>query len=82
MTRRSHLLLLLCIPATAIGQQVPKATSPTVDALAATPRLGTLVAPTTSDMAPVVERYSADLQSLSRRYDAKDSPDQRRRMQA
>ena len=82
MTRRSHLLLLLCIPATAIGQQVPKATSRTVDALAATPRLGALVARPASDLAPVVERYSADLQSLSRRYDAKDSPDQRRRMQA
>ena len=32
-------------------------------------------------MASVVERYSADLQSLNRRYDAGDSPEQRQRLQ-
>jgi len=80
VTRRSHLLLLLCIPATAIAQRVPKATPPTIDALTAIPRLRDLVARPTSDLAPVVERYTADQQSLARRYDANDSPAQRRRM--
>lgn len=35
---------------------------------------------TTSELADVVERYSVDLQALSRRYDAPDSPAQRERM--
>ena len=80
MTRRSLLLLLLCIPSNAIAQQVPKATPPSIDVLAAVPPLRNLVARPTSDLAPVVERYTADQQSLARRYDANDSPAQRRRM--
>ena len=51
-----------------------------IDPLAAVPQLGALAARPGSDLAPVVERFSSDQQSLNRRYDATDSPDQRRRM--
>jgi uncharacterized protein (DUF885 family) len=43
------------------------------------PNLAALVARPTSELAPVVERFSTDLNSISRRYDAGDSPAQRRR---
>jgi hypothetical protein len=46
------------------------------------PNLATLVAKPTSELAGVVERFSSDLTSVSRRYDASDSPAQRRRMRA
>jgi hypothetical protein len=46
----------------------------------ATPSLAPLVAHSGSELANVVERFSADQGSLSRRYDARQSPDQRRRM--
>jgi hypothetical protein len=58
-----------------------KADTP-AEALAAEPVVASLINNTTSEMAPVLERYNADLQSLQRRYDASDSPDQRRRMRA
>ena len=50
------------------------------DPLAAVPMLNTILVRAESDLAPIIERFSADQQSLSRRYDATDSPDQRRRM--
>ncbi len=81
MLRRTHLLLLLpFLPAIARAQRVPRATPLAIDALAAVPRLGPLVARPSSDLAAVVERFTADQQSLTRRYDANDSPAQRRRM--
>src|SRR5437762_191032 len=46
------------------------------------PRLASLVNVTGSELVPVVERFSADLASLNRRYDADDSPAQRTRMRA
>ena len=50
------------------------------DPLVAVPMLNTILVRAESDLAPIIERFSADQQSLSRRYDATDSPDQRRRM--
>ena len=76
------LTVILAAPALAAAQQVPKAAPLKVDPLAAVPKLSVLVARPTSDLAPVIERFSADQQSLNRRYDANDSPDQRRRMRA
>ena len=74
-------MLCLVLAAPALwAQQVPRATPLKVDPLAAVPQLAALVARPTSDMAPVVERFTSDQQSLTRRYDANDSPDQRRRM--
>ena len=68
------------VPVLAFGQ--PRLASPPtpIDPLAAVPQLGALAARPGSDLAPVVERFSSDQQSLTRRYDAIDSPDQRRRM--
>jgi len=44
------------------------------------PALAPLVARPTSELEQVVERFSTDRTALSRRYDADDSPDQRRTM--
>jgi uncharacterized protein (DUF885 family) len=49
----------------------PAQTVPNLAAIAATPR---------SELADVVNRLSLDYTSISRRYDAADSPDQRKRM--
>ncbi|MEP6999976.1 MAG: DUF885 family protein [bacterium] len=81
MNLRSLAVVILVAPVLG-AQQVPKATPLTIDPLASVPKLSALVARPTSDLAPVVERFSADQQSLSRRYDANESPDQRKRMRA
>src|SRR5881394_1054350 len=44
------------------------------------PPLGPLVGAPASELAAVVERFATDRAALTRRYDAPDSPDQRRRM--
>ena len=44
------------------------------------PALGPLVARPASELEEVVERFSTDRTALTRRYDADDSPDQRRKM--
>ena len=65
------------------AQKLPPAAQPIViDVAASVPGLATLVAHGGSDLAPVIERYTADQQSLNRRYDAADSPEQRQRMRA
>ncbi len=51
-------------------------------ALESVPRLTTLVARPGSDVAPVVERFTADRNALARRYDGEGSPRQRQRMRA
>ncbi|HUQ20782.1 MAG TPA: hypothetical protein VM099_14290, partial [Gemmatimonadaceae bacterium] len=66
--------LALCTCAIALQAQAPVPDSSGV------PKLTTLVAQPASELAPVVSRFSTDLNSLSRRYDADDSPAQRRRM--
>jgi hypothetical protein len=80
---QSTALLVLILASTAAAQsaQPVKADTP-AEALASVPNLNTLVSTTESELAPVVDRYAADLSSLNRRYDAGDSPDQRARMRA
>jgi uncharacterized protein (DUF885 family) len=56
--------------------------NPVIDPLKAVPKLTDLVNARTSELAEVVNRYSADQQSISGRYDGPDSPMQRRRMRA
>lgn len=73
------LAILMSVAAGVAGAQPVKAANAT-EALAAVPNLGSLIGSTNSEMAPVIERYAADLASVNRRYDASDSPDQRRRM--
>src|SRR3954469_857147 len=83
--------LLAVLAASVAGAQIPNGSQPVAsrdpvkansaaEALASVPNLNTLISNTTSELAPVLERYSADLASVNRRYDASDSPDQRRRM--
>jgi uncharacterized protein (DUF885 family) len=52
------------------------------DSLAGVPVLAPLVGPSASELADVVDRFATDRNVLTRRYDADDSPDQRRRMRA
>ena len=75
MTRRSVSVLLgaLLLGAADLPAQ-------TTAASGAVPDLTELVARPGSELAPVVERFSTDLASIRRRYDATASPDQRRRM--
>ena len=58
----------------------PAAAQSRPDPGAAVPPLGPLVARPASELADVIERFSTDRTALNRRYDADDSPDQRRRM--
>ena len=64
-------LLALVVAASAQAQSVDSSGVPT---------LTTLVARPTSELAGVVDRFNTDLNSISRRYDATDSPAQRARM--
>ena len=52
------------------------------DPMASVPRLSTVTGTGLSELAEVVERFTADQQVLNRRYDASDSPAQRARMKA
>ncbi len=76
-------VVALLLASTAEAQKLPPVAQPLkVDPAATVPKLETLIVRNESDLAPVVERYSADLQSVNRRYDAGDSPEQRQRLRA
>jgi hypothetical protein len=77
--KRILLAAVLVAPSFVQGQQPVKAAT-AAEALASVPNLNALISNTESELAPVIERYTADLASVNRRYDANDSPDQRRRM--
>jgi hypothetical protein len=79
MSSIPRLAAIVVIASTSLGAQAPKP-KPADDPLASVPVLTALVNKPASEMADVVERYTADQASLSRRYDASDSPVQRRRM--
>jgi hypothetical protein len=65
--------------ASMLRAQMPRAKTPD-DPMATIPKLSTLVGQPGSELADVVERYAADQSSLTRRYDANDSQEQRKRM--
>jgi len=71
---RSYLCAALCVLASTAAAQRP------ADPSAAVPALSPLVTRSGSELAEVIERFSIDRTGLTRRYDADDSPDQRRRM--
>lgn len=77
MARTLSLVLAgaLCLTSEIQAQAAPH----NPDANSAVPNLAALVG-TTSELAPVVNRYSNDFNSISRRYDVSGSPDQRKRM--
>ena len=72
-------LAAVLVSASAAAQQAAKAPFP-ADPLESVPVLTPMTAARTSEMVDVVQRFAADQQSLGRRYDASDSPDQRARM--
>ena len=74
---------LLIAGQSALAQKLPPVAQPLkVDPAATVPKLESIVVRNESDLAPIVERYSADQQSINRRYDAGDSPEQRKRLRA
>lgn len=60
--------------------QAGAASGKPADPMTTIPKLATLVSRTESELAAVVERFQVDQNSLNRRYDAADSPEQRTRM--
>src|SRR5262245_41885171 len=80
------LTTLAAVPASAQIKLSQPPTSPTTatgkpsDPMSSVPQLSTLVARPGSELADVVERFQADQSSLNRRYDATDSPEQRKRI--
>ncbi|HET9425539.1 MAG TPA: DUF885 family protein [Gemmatimonadaceae bacterium] len=79
---KKTLLAFLVVSSAGAQSSAPVKADTPAEALASVPSLNTLVSNTTSELAPVIERYSADLASVNRRYDASGSPDQRQRMRA
>lgn len=89
MRLRSLFAVLALTPALAIAQPggamagaKNPAQNPVIDPLAAVPKLGDLIPRGASELADIVNRYSADQGSVSRRYDGPDSPLQRKRMRS
>ena len=72
-------LTSVLVSANAIAQQVTKPPFPT-DPLESVPVLASMTVSRGSEMADVVRRFAADEQSVGRRYDASDSPEQRARV--
>jgi hypothetical protein len=70
------------LPSSLPAQTRPAPASARPDSLAAVPVLAPLIESSGSELAEVVDRFTADRTVLNRRYDAGDSPDQRRRMRA
>jgi hypothetical protein len=73
---------LALVIAPSLSAQAPPRTRPNDDPLASVPNLTTLIGRPASEMADVVDRYAADQGSINRRYDATDSPEQRRRQRS
>ena len=77
MRRLSACALLFVLFASAAGAQ---RSLQRPDSLAAVPDLAALVGKPGSELVNVVSRYSTDYSSVTRRYEAANSPDQRQRM--
>ena len=83
-TARQHAgaALVCCVLPLAAQAQKPALSPFPDDPLASVPALAPLAGIRGSELAAVVQRYDLDRRTLARRYDAFDSPDQRRRMRA
>lgn len=77
-----HAALFVALSAVHLPAQAPTRNASTDDPLASVPKLTTMVGPKASELVDVVDRFAADQTSLNRRYDAADSPEQRRRMRS
>src|SRR5438309_10867183 len=71
--RRLFVVMFCCSALSPVGAQDKSV-------LASVPPLASLISHTSSELAPAVEDFSADLSALNRRYDAEGSPAQRQRM--
>ncbi len=80
--RVALLLLTTSLATTVRAQQPSQPAQPAraADPMLSVPVLASLTASRGSELADVVQRFAADQQSLGRRYDAYDSPEQRARM--
>src|SRR5689334_12642398 len=72
--------LFVAAASAAAAQSARPAPVKPVDPLASIPKLAPLAVRAGSELAAVVERFATDQTSLNRRYDAPDSPAQRKRM--
>ena len=80
MKRAAALCFLLSATASeGVAQKQDRQVFP-ADPMQSVPKLATMIAAKGSELAEVVERYSADQGSINRRYDASDSPAQRKRL--
>jgi len=75
-------VIVCLLPFSGAAQTSPAPAAARPDSLAAVPVLAPLIGRSGSELAEVVDRFTADRTVLIRRYDADDSPDQRRRMRA
>ncbi|HET9387349.1 MAG TPA: DUF885 family protein [Gemmatimonadales bacterium] len=75
-------LFLLAVFVSLATSTAQAQTPPRPDSLEAVPVLAPLIGQPGSELADVVDRFTTDRNVLNRRYDADDSPDQRRRMRA
>jgi uncharacterized protein (DUF885 family) len=66
--------------ASPLSPAVPSSVVRPTDPMTSIPRLTSRIGETHSELAEVVDQFTADQSSLTRRYDAVDSPAQRRRM--
>jgi uncharacterized protein (DUF885 family) len=78
-SRTGRLAAAILLVSVSAHAQQPTPTK-SADALASVPKLAPIVSRATSELANVVEQFMADQGSLRGRYDASQSPDQRRRM--
>src|SRR5215203_2518971 len=79
--KKSVVLAAICLTAATTGQASGQAAIAHDAAMRdSVPNLVQIAGSTTSELAPVVNRLSADYRSITRRYDADDSAIQRRRM--
>ncbi|HYW52310.1 MAG TPA: hypothetical protein VE861_16970, partial [Gemmatimonadaceae bacterium] len=76
------LVVTCCALSSAAAAQAPRGAPFPTDAGASVPDLTQLAGAKGSELVGVVQRYALDEQTLGRRYDAFDSPDQRTRMRA
>lgn len=80
MHRVSALVVAAALtPAVLLAQQSDRQVFPT-DPAASVPALSSIMNARSSEFAEVVERFSADLGAINRRYDGPDSPAQRKRL--
>jgi uncharacterized protein (DUF885 family) len=79
LARFARLIVGLAASAAIANAQAPARATTRSDS-ASVPNLVSLVGRPGSELADVVNRFAQDLNSVGRRYDADDSPDQRRRM--